>query len=174
MSAKRFGTVPPEPPREFSLVHVAPKLRVAVERTIAEMRLLGEDPLVFETLRTAERQAWLHGFGRLYDDTRGIVTWTLEADDGWHFYGLAVDIICARRMWNAPWRFWDRLRRIGRKHNLRSGADWNHNDRTDDERKTDWPHLQWGPPMRVSPTPTAARLLASGGREAVWKEVGAL
>ena len=38
------------------------------------MKLRGLDAIVAETLRTDERQEFLYGFGRDYDDGRGIVT----------------------------------------------------------------------------------------------------
>ena len=41
---------------------------------VKEMADAGHNAKVFETLRTAERQEFLYGFGRQYDDGRGTVT----------------------------------------------------------------------------------------------------
>lgn len=164
----------PLPPREVPVDRrvdiLAPKLQAALARVLAEV----PDALAFETLRSNERQAFLHGFGRQYDDGRGVVTHSATALDTWHHYGLAVDIIHKTKLWGASDKWWRTLGRIGRSHGLLWGADWNNNGRSDDERFVDRPHFQWGAPMRRSPSPSAARLLAEGGYVAVWREVGAL
>lgn len=171
---RRFGTVPAEVPVTRDLHVLAPKFRSAVERVLDTMRGLGHDTLVFETLRTHQRQAFLYGFGRDYDDGRGVVTYSADADETWHGYGLAVDIICRRTLWGADVAFWDALGRACQRERLTWGGDWNGDGRTEDETFPDRPHVQWGPPMRRSPSPRASRLMATGGPPAVWREVGAL
>ena len=121
---------------------------------------------LYETLRTDPRQQWLFGFGRRYSDGRGIVTNSEDADETWHGFGLAVDIVHARRYWLAPEEFWASLGSAARRHGLVWGGDW--------PSFPDRPHLQWGGRMRRSPSPRAARLRESGGLPAVWAEVGAL
>jgi hypothetical protein len=44
------------------------------------------------------------------------------------------------------------------------GGDWTH---------PDFPHYQWGG-MKKSPSDHARELYAEGGKEAVWKAVGAI
>jgi hypothetical protein len=144
-----------------------PRLRGKVMLLITKLEDRGRDPIVYESVRTHERQQYLYGFGRSYDDPgdpRGIVTYSQDGDDSWHFYGLAVDIISKSKGWGAPPSFWVDLGQAARSVGLHWGGDW---------RKKDLPHVQWGEPMRDSPSPNAARLFASGGREAVWKVVGA-
>lgn len=170
----RWGTVPAEVPVERSLEALAPKFRAAIGRVCATLLGLGFRPWVFETLRTTERQRYLYGFGREYDDGRGLVTHSADADETWHGYGLAVDIICRDTLWAAPPAFWEALGRACARERLTWGGDWNGDGRSDDERFVDRPHVQWGPRMRRSPSPKAARLQAEGGNEAVWREVGAL
>lgn len=166
MTTRRtFGTIPREVPATRNLAVLAPKFRSAVERVLGTLRGLGYNPMVFETLRTSDRQRFLHGFGRLYDDGRGVVTHSEDADETWHGYGLAVDIICGDTRWNAPAAFWDALGRACERERLEWGGSW---------RFVDRPHVQWGAPMRRSPSPRAGRLLALGGPPAVWREVGAL
>lgn len=168
----------PLPPREVSvdrdLSKLAPRFALAVGRVVADLTAWGYDPVVFEAMRTDERQRFLHGFGRQYDDGRGVVTHSLTSRDTWHGYGLAVDIVSKSKLWNADRWFWDTLGLSARRHGLLWGADWNNNGRTDDESFSDRPHIQWGAPMRRSPSSYAAALLKAKGVEAVWREVGAL
>lgn len=152
---------PPEIPVVTSLDGLAPKFR-------AKVSLLLEIPdrLVSESLRSNARQQYLYGFGRAYDDGRGIVTHSQDGDETWHHFGLAVDIVSALHGWDAPDAFWTQLGRDARDLGLSWGGDWH--------GFKDLPHVQSGPPMRQSPSPRAARLFADGGYEAVWREVGAL
>lgn len=163
-----FGTVPKEVPRDSSTTSLAPGFRVIVDAVIDDMRLAGFDAVVFETGRTSERQRFLYGFGRDYDDGRGVVTHSSDADETWHFYGLAVDIISRSKLWNAPDEFWKKLHQVGRARGLRSGADWDNDGVMDDWDK---PHMQPAH-LKRSPSPRAARLHAEGGNSRVWQEVG--
>jgi hypothetical protein len=165
---------PAEVPVDDRLDRLAPAFRAAVGRVCADLRAWGYTPRIFETARTDARQRYLHGFGRRYDDGRGVVTHSETADDTWHGFGLAADIICAHQRWSAPWHFWATLGLSARRHGLVWGGDWNSNGRSDDERFVDRPHIQWGPPMRRSPSSRAAQLRDQDGLEAVWREVGAL
>lgn len=166
----------PKPPKEVPVRNdtsgLAPKFKAALDRVLNRMEALGHDPIVFETHRTQARQNYLYGFGRTWDDGRGTVTYSQDADDTWHSYWLAADIISKSRMWDAPDKFWIDLENSAEAEGLVSGRDW---DGRNDTRQTfvDSPHVQWGKPMRRSPSNNAARLLAQGGYEAVWREVGA-
>jgi peptidoglycan LD-endopeptidase CwlK len=166
--------VPPNVPVQRGLDDLAPGFRDRLHAVVATMRAHGESPLVVETLRTDARQAFLHGFGRLYDDGRGVVTHSRDADETWHGFGLAADLVCATDYWDARPVFWAVLGEAAAVHGLTWGGDWNGNGRSDDERFLDRPHVQFGPPMRRSPSPAAARLRAEGGLPAVWRAVGAL
>jgi peptidoglycan L-alanyl-D-glutamate endopeptidase CwlK len=160
-------------PVQNSLDGLAPLFRDAVLRVVSDLQAWGYDPIVFETLRTNERQSFLYGFGRDYDDGRGIVTHSRTAEDTWHYYGLAVDIISRRKQWGAPPDFWYVLGTSARRHGLVWGGDWNGNGSTEDETFSDRPHMQWGSGMRRSPSPSAAQLRSAGGNAAVWKVVKA-
>jgi peptidoglycan LD-endopeptidase CwlK len=149
-----------------SLEPLAPKFRANVEELLNRMREKGHDPMVVESLRTDARQKFLYGFGRDYDDGRGVVTHSQDADESWHGFGLAVDIISRSKQWDAPPRFWADLGALAAALGLSWGGAWH--------SFKDKPHVQHGPPMRQSPSPRAARLFAEGGYEAVWREVHAL
>jgi hypothetical protein len=164
---------PAEVPVESSLQALAPRFREALGRVCADLTAWGYAPRVFETLRTDARQRFLFDFGRSYDDGRGVVTQSATAVDTWHGYGLAADIICARRLWDAPEDFWQVLGCSARRHGLVWGGDWNSNWSSADERFVDRPHIQWGAPARRSPSARAAELLRTGGMAAVWAEVDA-
>jgi hypothetical protein len=168
------GTVPAEVRPVRDLAVLAPKFRAALERVLATVRGLGHKPVVVETLRTGERQRYIYGFGRTYDDGRGIVTHSADWDETWHGYGLAADVVCGDSFWAASDEFWAALGRACARERLTWGGDWNGDGDSRDERFLDRPHIQWGPPMRRSPSPRAARLVADGGPPAVWREVGAI
>lgn len=174
MSTRPLPAPPAEVPVIRSLDALAPRFRAALEAVLRDVTAWGFDPMVFETMRSDARQQFLYGFGRRYDDGRGVVTHSETALDTWHHYGLAADVVSRSRLWAPDPFFWEALALAARRHGLRSGADWNNNGRSDDERFVDRPHLQWGAPMRRSPSTTAARLLREGGLERVWREVGAL
>ena len=169
----------PKPPgREVPLIRdlnvLAPKFRSALERVLATLTGLGFDPMVIETIRTPERQTWLWGFGRTYDDGRGVVTGARTHLQTWHGYGLAADIISASKRWNAPLAFWEALGRECERQGLAWGGDWDGDGDWRDERFRDFPHVQWGKPMRQSPSAKARELIAQGGPPAVWRAVGAI
>ena len=65
---------PPEVPADDDIAKLAPRFAEKVLDLIAEMRRRGHDPVVVEAFRSDERQSWLYGFGREYDDGRGNVT----------------------------------------------------------------------------------------------------
>jgi len=144
-----------------SLDGLAPAFRDKLERVLESVAYAE----VSETLRTDARQRFLFGFGRDYDDGRGIVTYSETALDTWHHYGLAADVIHSRKGWEAPRQWWQELGAAVKAQGLVWGGDW---------RFRDYPHIQWGAPMRRSPSPSAAKLLESGGVEAVWEAVKAI
>ena len=118
----------------------------------------------FESLRTPERQTYLFGFGRTYDDGRGIVTRAKSYDTSWHGFGLALDIVERDATpWDAPEGFWTTLGEAAEAEGLVWGGRW---------LKRDRPHVQWG---RCPLTPTAAdrSLLHTNGAPAVWSFYGA-
>jgi hypothetical protein len=167
-----FGVVPPEPPRRHDPSVLAPRFTDAMERVFGEMLRAGHDPIYGECERTDERQTYLFGFGRDYDDGRGRVTNVPHAYDGWHFFRLAVDVWDRKLLYNPSAQFLADLGRFAQMHSLRWGGDWNGNQRRD-EHFIDADHVQWGPPMLVSPSPHALALYQQGGHAAVWREVGA-
>lgn len=163
MTPSKLPPPPHEVPVDADLSKLAPRFRTAVERVLAEMKDHGHTPMVFEAFRSPERQAFLHGFGREYDDGRGKVT-ASPAGHSWHEYGLGVDVICAKRGWDAPPAFWRALGSAARGAGLTWGGDWSH---------PDLPHIQWGK-CRPSPSDEGRRLLKQGGLAAVWRAVKAL
>lgn len=156
---------PPEPGAVRSLDFLAPKLRIRIVALLDDMERRDQDASIAESLRSDERQSWLYGMGREYDDGRGVVTMAPTAVHSWHWYGLAVDITSLHFGDNAPGVFWYHLGKVAKSYGLTWGGDW--------PRFTDRPHVQWGPPMRQAPSSRAVELKASGGNAAVWKEVGA-
>jgi hypothetical protein len=160
----------PKPPAEVPVQSgtggLAPKVQEAVERVLSRMRAEGFNPRLFETLRTAERQDFLFGFGRRYDDGRGIVTKVQSHLHGWHGYGLAVDIVeNDATPWTAPQAFWNALGRHAMANGLRRDITVNGN--------LDLPHCQWsGAP--ISPTALDVALAQEQGIEAVQRKYGAL
>jgi hypothetical protein len=156
----RFGQVPVEVPVQHDLGLLAPFFRERVERVLADLTGgLPEWP--FETLRTPERQAYLYGFGREYDDGRGKVTNAATCWKSWHGYGAAIDIVQkGGDPWGAPQSFWLALGKAAEHNGLVWGGRWNH---------PDLPHLQ---PANCPLTPTDAdvALAQAKGIEAVWEK----
>jgi hypothetical protein len=158
----------PPPPAEVpacrDMDRLAPQFRAKIEDLLAELRPHYPHARVAETVRTDERQAYLYGFGRDYDDDRGIVTNAPTATTSWHRFGLAVDIE------GVPAAV---LEETTMAHGLTSGSDWNRNG-IHDEHLCDAPHVQWFcAGMHVSPSDHARALLAAAGVEAVWRELHA-
>ena len=178
----RFGVVPAEPPACRTLDDCSPLFAGRVRSLLAKLEARGLDPIVDESIRSNERQTWLFNMGRLYDDGRGKVTNVPNAETGWHFFGLAVDIISKRYQWDydSPGgkAFYDALREEATALDLTSGDDWNRNgtpvENDPSEHLCDRPHVQWWcEGMHVSPSENARALFASGGRQAVWRALHA-
>lgn len=172
----------PKPPAEVpvrkDLELLAPRFRVKLTKVLVRMRERGFDPVVVETLRDDDRQRFLYGFGREYDDGRGVVTKAATADTTWHGFGLAADVISHSQRWDAPEEFWTALGEESRAEGLTWGADWDGDgiqaDRDPDEKFADRPHVQFGPPMRRYPSPLAKQIRDEHGLEALWRTVGAV
>ncbi len=161
---KRFGVVPAEVRVQASLDGLAPQFRAALEATVRDVRAVGHAVRIFETLRTAERQKFLHGFGRLYDDGRGVVTHAESHLRTWHGFGLAADLVeDDKTPWNATPAFWNAIGVAAERHGLVWGGRW---------KFIDLPHIQWGGAPR-SPTDNHRFVLGKSGAEAVWRLVGA-
>lgn len=160
-----WGTIPPEPARIATLDGIAPAVAAAARRTLVDMAANGKPAVLAETLRTAARQAWLYGFGRLYDDGRGIVTNVDDPFTGWHPLGLAVDFWSATDEWHPGSDFWQLLYTVGARYGLRAGIHIRPGG-------GDAPHMQWQG-CRVSPTWRSRALYKVGGLPAVWRAVGA-
>jgi peptidoglycan L-alanyl-D-glutamate endopeptidase CwlK len=144
-------------------------MRAAVEAVLEETREWTRRMAIGETLRTAERQEFLHGFGRIYDDGRGIVTAATTNLTSWHGYGLAVDLVVVGVA--DPWaeQFHDDYRAMGdiaEQHGLTWGGRWKH---------ADLPHVQWGL-CPASPTSEDQQTLLNPteGLRAVWEKYGAI
>lgn len=145
------GMIPPEPPAICSIADLAPRFVGALVSVFPDL-----PDLLAETLRTDQRQRWLYGFGRSYDDDRGIVTFASTANNGWHKFGLAVDFHDERLVAKHAVE----LRAAG----LELGMDW--------RKIKDMPHVQWGG-MRASPDASIVNLCSTGGNQAVWQLVKA-
>lgn len=161
----RLPKPPAEIPADRSLDQLAPVFRAKLERVLLAMAGRGQPAKIAETLRSNERAAYLHGFGRDYDDGRGIVTNATDATHTWHHYGVAADVVHVSLEWDAPDEFWEALKECALAEGLASGMCWHFVDK---------PHVQLGPPMREGPSIEAEHLLTTGGLSAVWRAVGGL
>lgn len=170
----------PKPPAEVpvrkDLELLAPKFKRKVLQLLIAMTERGFDPVVAETMRDEARQRFLYGFGREYDDGRGVVTKAATADTTWHGFGLAVDIISRSKAWGAPEAFWSALMEECNRLGLCHGNDWDGDgvpvEKDPDESFGDRPHVQWKP-MKRYPSPLAAKVRDEQGLEALWRLVGA-
>lgn len=169
--------IPREPPRQTSLDDVAPQLAKRADLILARMSEKGHPTIIAETLRTSERQEWLYGHGRSYDDGRGRVTNAKSIFDSFHGFGLAVDFWSKRDRWNFKLDYIkalsDTIREVG---SLLWGGDWDNNPLTPN-RWDDFPHVQWrGITPNIaprSPSISDVQLLTQNGVLAVWRKYGA-
>lgn len=162
------------------LAALAPAVRVAAERVLAGMVGAGWKAMPFDTLRTADRQAFLFGKGRTAEQCleAGIDAkwaWPLCSDGkvtnaashlkSWHGFGLAVDIVQADATpWIAPQGFWNALGYHAVANRLTWGGAW--------RAMLDLPHCQWSR-CPTSPTADDRWLYEHKGIEAVWQRYGA-
>jgi hypothetical protein len=143
---------------------LAPAMRWAVEAAIKECNDERLDAIVYESVRSDELQHIYYQRGRTVVPPHETVTNVASAQYGWHFFGLAVDVISASKRWSVTDAWRHQVTEIFKRHGLSAGAEWPHPDE---------PHYQWGK-CRRSPSDWCRELYAQGGLEAVWKEVGAL
>ena len=163
----RFGVIPLEPPRDRSRANLAPGFDRKLGALLDYLTERGHSPIVAETLRNDARVAFLRGFGRAYDDGRGVVTNADDAATTWHGFGLAADIWDGARK-NDPWAisgtpFADALRDGCEAVGLTWGGSW---------KMADLPHVQWAP-MKDRPSEVGIALYRQGAIAEVWKLVGA-
>lgn len=164
--------------RDNRLEHLAPVMRDRVIRMQQDWKKIatinGElfDPVVFETARPERLQQIYFQQGTTKAPT---------AIYGWHFYGLAIDVISKSKEWSVKNTWWSTLARTMRMNKIDPGYDW---------IKKDEPHGQFGG-LKKSPS-DRARLLYFGtpnwegmhpftdpaehraGLERVWRAVGAM
>lgn len=159
MSPMRLPLPERDVPAVRSLDVLAPKFRAALEALLADL----PDAKVAETLRTPERQSFLYGFGRDYDDGRGIVTQAPTNLTTWHGYGLAADVVHRVHEWDAGTSWFLHLGEVAEHHGLKWGGAWRH---------PDLPHVYWGR-CKDTPSYVAVGLYTTRGIEAVWQAVGA-
>lgn len=164
--------------RDNRLEHLAPKMQDRVLILIHDCKKIstvnGEvfDPIVFETARPQRLQEIYYQQGTTNAPT---------AIYGWHFYGLAIDVISKSKQWSVKPTWWAMLARLMRMNKIDPGYDW---------FKKDEPHGQFGG-LKKSPS-DLARTLYFGtpywndmrpftdpaahrqGLERVWRAVGAM
>ncbi len=143
---------------------LAPRFREAVEAALADCAAQGLDAFVYEAVRSEELQAHYYERGRTIIPPTRPVTNARSALYGWHYYGLAVDVISRTKLWGAGDGWFREVADIFKAHGCKWGGDW---------KQRDLPHFQWGA-CKPSPSDRARELLAEGGRQAVWQAVGAM
>lgn len=143
---------------------LAPQFKHAVIDAIDECHSKGLDAIVYESLRSDELQRIYYQRGRTVIPPHETVTNAPTAQYGWHFFGLAVDVISARDRWSVAPSWRKQVSEIFKFHGCTAGAEW--------PRFPDEPHYQWGK-CRRSPSDEARALYARGGLILVWDAVGA-
>jgi len=113
---------PPEPKRITSISELWEPIQERVKAVLAAMKARGFDPIIYESRRTTERQAWLWGIGRAHHLNRKPVT---DKDgvkkQSRHQVAKAVDVISKSRYWGWP-AFFRALRQEAKKQGLHSLA----------------------------------------------------
>lgn len=147
------------------LAALAPGFRKAVEAAIAECHGKGLDAWIFEGHRSESLQALYYQRGRTVIPPKLPVTNARSSLHSWHGYGLAVDVVSKKHLWNPPGgdAWFKEVAVIFERHNCRWGGHW---------KNRDLPHFQWGR-CKPSPSDRARLILLERGVQAVWREVGA-
>lgn len=154
-----------------SLDECAPLFKEALEAALAECNDNGLDAYAYETVRSEELQALYYARGRTQIPPEYTVTNAPSAMYGWHFYGLAADVISKSKRWSVSRDWRKKVNAIMRKHGLDCGSDWPHPDE---------PHVQWGK-CKKSPGLLSRTLYREGAKQsrelglrAVWEATGAI
>lgn len=165
-------------PSVRDLALLAPGIRARGDELCARLRHAGHEPLLFETLRTQDRVWYLYGKGRTAaqceavgvptswawpDCPDGVVTRAHQLASTVHAYGLAFDVICRRRLWNASAAFWGAVRDACAAVGLFWAGTW----RTLPDR----PHcqvVQW----TAGPSAAARQALQAGTLPTLWAQLG--
>lgn len=165
---------------------LAPRFRAGVDAALEECHGLDLDAVTFETYRTNELQGVYYERGRTVKPPEHPVTNARTNLYSWHGFALAVDVISKSEGWFNPaakpelrlldshdpkvqayvargQKWFADVAAVFKRHDCKWGGDW---------LNPDPPHMQW---WRCKPTPSdlARQLLAQGGLERVWQEVGA-
>lgn len=139
-------------------------MRRQVDCTLDKMRAGGWSVRVFETYRSDRRQRYLYSYGRTRPGAK--VTNVATAQTGFHYWTLAVDVIDAKKLWNANPRFWHWLGQHAESCGLVAGAFW--------RRFPDRPHIQYAAWESASQRPAwVKRLQAEGKRDSLLLRLGA-
>jgi len=161
------------------LDRLAPMMKERVEALLEDAKKIGSingelfDPIVFETDRVDELQRIYYEQGTTNAPT---------AIYGWHFFGLATDMISKSKKWSVKDSWWRALGKLAERNGLKSGYFW---------KRKDSPHIYFGT-LKDSPSDIARTLYFSTpnwrgvkvfpdqspeditGLHKVWKAVGAM
>lgn len=140
---------------------LAPYMGCAVGEALNRCHRHKLDVIVYESRRSDALQAYYYAQGRTRPGN--IITNASSGIYGWHYYGLAVDVISASRQWSVTAEWQKAVAEIFEDCGLDWAGRW---------QNPDYPHYQWGT-LRSSPSDRARELLNTGGVSAVWKAVGA-
>lgn len=141
---------------------LAPVMAARTGEALNRCHRKGFDAIVYETRRSAELQAYYYAQGRTRPGI--IVTNVSNPLYGWHYYGLAIDVISKKHQWSYPPGWLEGVSQIFEDCGLDWGGRW---------RRPDLPHYQFKG-LKSSPSDRARELLREGGLEAVWRAVGAI
>lgn len=150
------------------LGRLAPAFRAAVQAALAECNDENNrlEAMVYEGYRSQALAAMYYQRGRTVKPPFKPVTNAPTNLHSWHGFGLAVDVVHARKFWLPPdgdaW--FHKVADIFKKYGCTWGGDW---------RMADLPHFQWSrcPP---SPSDAARDLINSQGMQAVWQHLEAI
>jgi RNA polymerase sporulation-specific sigma factor len=85
-----------EPPINSDINSLTDGFREKIEELLKIMTAQGFDPVIYEALRSNDRQRWLYGIGRTHSLDTKPITWYLHSQ---HLTGNAVDITSASKGW---------------------------------------------------------------------------
>lgn len=118
---------------------------------------------IYETYRSNRRQGWLYAQGRTRPGPR--VTNVQTAEQGLHHWGLAIDVVHRKKLWDHP-RFFYWVGQHAEACGLIAGAFW--------IRFPDQPHVQYAAWESAARAPTWAKeYMRRGARDSLLLRLGA-
>jgi len=100
---------------------ILPLVKRQADKVLTDMEMLGHTMRITQGFRSIEEQNKLYGQGRDYP---GQIVTKAKGGQSFHNYGVAVDFVFRKEVYNASAALWQTFGAIGKKHGFEWGGDW--------------------------------------------------